>query len=60
MASKFEYMRLDSALKVTVDPNTGVKTISDLLVDLNTLGADGWEIVFVWPDGTHVLLKRQK
>ncbi len=31
-----------------------------LLDDLNKLGDDGWEVVFVWPDGTHVLLKRGK
>jgi hypothetical protein len=31
-----------------------------ILDDLNSLGSDGWEVVFVWPDGSHVLMKRPK
>ena len=28
--------------------------------DLNAFGDEGWEIIFVWPDSTHILMKREK
>lgn len=43
----------------TVKDGDDVKTVT-LLDTLNGLGGEGWEIVFVWPDGSHVLMKRLK
>jgi len=35
-------------------------TLDLVVASLNTMGDDGWEIVGVWPDGLHILLKRPK
>lgn len=59
---KWEYVLFALASPHPFGPvNTRVnaegKSIS-FVDDLNAMGQDGWEIICVWPTGSHVLMKR--
>ena len=44
--------------KRVVKDGDEAKTVT-LLDDLNALGAENWQVLFVWPDSSHVLMGRE-
>jgi hypothetical protein len=55
--AQWEYQRYSLT---NIDRGGVVNQRSTIMADLNALGEDGWEVIAVWPDGQHVLMKRPK